>query len=91
MSVSFVKCTRPTSTAARTLIHRKYWFKGEIGFFDFYIIPLAKKLKQCEVFGHVSDELLEYAKKNREEWLARGEEPVREMITRIKSSGVMAH
>ena len=22
------------------------WYKGEIGFFDFYIIPLAKKLKE---------------------------------------------
>jgi hypothetical protein len=27
---------------------------------------LAEKLKQCEVFGKVSDELLDYAKKNRE-------------------------
>ena len=23
------------------------WYKGEIGFFDYYIIPLAKKLKDC--------------------------------------------
>jgi hypothetical protein len=23
------------------------WYKGEIDFFDFYIIPLAKKLQQC--------------------------------------------
>eukprot|EP00539_Tryblionella_compressa_P008436 CAMPEP_0178765990 /NCGR_PEP_ID=MMETSP0744-20121128/18796_1 /TAXON_ID=913974 /ORGANISM="Nitzschia punctata, Strain CCMP561" /LENGTH=677 /DNA_ID=CAMNT_0020421623 /DNA_START=22 /DNA_END=2051 /DNA_ORIENTATION=- len=29
----------------------KTWYKGEIGFFDFYIIPLAKKLKDCGVFG----------------------------------------
>ena len=27
------------------------WYKGELGFFDFYIIPLAKKLKDCGVFG----------------------------------------
>jgi hypothetical protein len=27
------------------------WYKGEMGFFDFYIIPLAKKLKDCGVFG----------------------------------------
>jgi hypothetical protein len=26
-----------------------FWYKGEIGFFDFYIIPLAKKLKDCGV------------------------------------------
>lgn len=29
----------------------EFWAKGEIGFFDFYIIPLAKKLKECGVFG----------------------------------------
>jgi 3'5'-cyclic nucleotide phosphodiesterase len=32
------------------------WFKGEMGFFDFYIIPLAKKLADCQVFGVSSDE-----------------------------------
>jgi hypothetical protein len=32
------------------------WYKGEIGFFDFYIIPLAKKLKDCGVFGVSSGE-----------------------------------
>ena len=35
------------------------WYKGEIGFFDFYIIPLAKKLDECGVFGVSSDECLE--------------------------------
>lgn len=34
------------------------WYKGEIGFFDFYIIPLAKKLENCGVFGVSSDECL---------------------------------
>ena len=33
-----------------------FWYKGEIGFFDNYIIPLAKKLKDCGVFGVSSDE-----------------------------------
>ena len=27
------------------------WYQGEMGFYDFYIIPLAKKLKNCGVFG----------------------------------------
>jgi hypothetical protein len=27
------------------------FLSGEIGFFDFYVIPLAKKLKECGVFG----------------------------------------
>ena len=41
------------------------WYQGEIGFFDFYIIPLAKKLFTCGVFGVSSDEFLNYANINR--------------------------
>jgi len=60
------------------------WYKGEIGFFDFYIIPLAKKLKECGVFGKSSDEYLNYAIKNREEWKHRGEGVVAEMIKNVE-------
>jgi hypothetical protein len=56
------------------------WYKGEIGFFDFYIIPLAKKLKECGVFGVSSDEYLSYALQNRSEWEQRGENLVAEMV-----------
>ena len=41
------------------------WYKGEIGFLDFYVIPLAKKLATCGVFGVSSDEYLLYAERNR--------------------------
>jgi hypothetical protein len=58
----------------------KTWYEGEIGFFDFYIIPLAKKLKECGVFGVSSDEYLSYALQNRKEWEQRGEELVTEMV-----------
>lgn len=44
------------------------WYKGELGFFDNYIIPLANKLKECGVFGVSSDEYLNYALENRREW-----------------------
>jgi hypothetical protein len=57
-----------------------FWYQGEIGFFDYYIIPLAKKLKDCGVFGISSDEYLNYAMKNREEWELRGQEVVMEMM-----------
>lgn len=53
------------------------WYKGEIGFFDFYIIPLAKKLENCGVFGVSSDECLNYAQANREEWERKGEDIVK--------------
>eukprot|EP00980_Cylindrotheca_fusiformis_P013632 scaffold3508_cov113-Cylindrotheca_fusiformis.AAC.12 len=49
------------------------WYRGEIGFFDFYVIPLAKKLDSCGVFGVSSDEYLNYAISNREEWVREGE------------------
>mmetsp|Transcript_94 Transcript_94/g.267 ORF Transcript_94/g.267 Transcript_94/m.267 type:complete len:1155 (-) Transcript_94:417-3881(-) len=59
------------------------WYKGEVAFFDFYIIPLAKKLKRCGVFGVSSDEYLNYAIKNRQEWQDRGQEVVEEMVNAI--------
>jgi len=55
----------------------EFWYKGEIGFFDNYVIPLAKKLKECEIFGVSSDEYLNYALQNRAEWEERGEKIVR--------------
>jgi len=48
--------------------------------FFFTVIPLAKKLKECGVFGVSSDEYLTYAMKNREEWIARGEDVVQNLL-----------
>ena len=62
----------------------EFWYKGEIGFFDFYIIPLAKKLKECGVFGVSSDEYLNYATKNRKEWEQRGQQVMEEYVELIK-------
>jgi len=59
---------------------RRFWFQGELDFFDNYVIPLAKKLKECHVFGVSSDEYLSYAMKNREEWAERGKSIVASMI-----------
>ena len=64
----------------------EFWYKGEIGFFDFYIIPLAKKLKDCGVFGVSSDEYLNYATKNRQEWERRGEEAVAAMVNKYEKA-----
>jgi hypothetical protein len=61
------------------------WYHGEIGFFDFYVIPLAKKLKECGVFGVSSDEYLNYALQNREEWVTRGEEIIHEMMRKNRN------
>jgi hypothetical protein len=55
------------------------WYDGEIGFFDCYIIPLAKKLANCGVFGVSSFEYLNFATRNRDEWIAKGKDIVIEM------------
>jgi 3'5'-cyclic nucleotide phosphodiesterase len=55
------------------------WYLAELGFFDNYIIPLAKKLKDCGVFGVSSDEYLNYALQNRLEWSNKGQGIVRGM------------
>ena len=62
-----------------------FWAKGEIAFFDFYIIPLAKKLKDCGVFGKSSDEYLHYAELNRAEWENKGQSIVAEYIQELSS------
>ena len=61
------------------------WYQGEIKFFDTYIIPLAKKLKDCGVFGVSSNEYLSYAQMNRMEWEQKGQEVVAEMIEKRSS------
>ena len=56
------------------------WYNGELWFFDNYIIPLAKKLKECRVFGVACDEFLNYALDNRFEWETKGREIVEELL-----------
>eukprot|EP00980_Cylindrotheca_fusiformis_P002321 scaffold541_cov138-Cylindrotheca_fusiformis.AAC.4 len=60
------------------------WYKGEIGFFDFYVIPLAKKLESCGVFGVSSHEYLSYAQSNRAEWFREGERLVKEYLSKYE-------
>lgn len=62
-----------------------FWYTGELGFFDNYVIPLAKKLASCNVFGVSSDECLNYAERNRAEWEDRGQEIVSSMIEELKA------
>jgi hypothetical protein len=64
------------------------WYKGELWFFDNYVIPLAKKLDECGVFGVASDECLFSAIENRREWALKGEAVVKEMLLRCKELGL---
>ena len=60
------------------------WYKGELWFFDNYVIPLANKLKECGVFGVSSDEYLNYAQANRREWEKKGKEIVAANFEKFK-------
>eukprot|EP00537_Pseudo-nitzschia_pungens_P012229 CAMPEP_0172385680 /NCGR_PEP_ID=MMETSP1061-20121228/3292_1 /TAXON_ID=37318 /ORGANISM="Pseudo-nitzschia pungens, Strain cf. pungens" /LENGTH=1145 /DNA_ID=CAMNT_0013114773 /DNA_START=426 /DNA_END=3863 /DNA_ORIENTATION=+ len=62
----------------------EFWYEGELGFFDHYVIPLAKKLRECAVFGVTCDELLNYAETNRSEWEAKGRDIVRDYALRFQ-------
>jgi len=55
------------------------WYNGELWFFDNYIIPLAKKLQECGVFGVAGDEYLQYALENRKEWEEKGHDVCKQM------------
>lgn len=63
-----------------------FWYTGELAFFDNYVIPLANKLRECQVFGASSDEYLNYALSNRREWEAKGETIVKEMVEAAETS-----
>lgn len=64
------------------------WYKGEIGFFDGYIIPLATKLKDCGVFGSAGDEYLGNALRNKAEWIEKGKLIVEEFEAKIKRKSI---
>ena len=54
------------------------WYQNELDFFDKYVIPLAKNLIGCEVFGSASEECLAYATANRRDWASKGRDMVKE-------------
>jgi class 3 adenylate cyclase len=64
-----------------------YWYEDELRFLDNHVIPLAKKLKECGVFGDSGDEYLAHAEKNREEWEMKGKDISRERIKKLNESG----
>jgi hypothetical protein len=63
----------------------EFWYDGEKTFLDFYVIPLANKLKECGVFGVSSDEYLVYARLNRAEWEVKGQAIVQELKEQVQN------
>ena len=60
------------------------WYGGELWFYDNYVIPLARKLAECNVFGVCSAECLTYALENRKEWERKGKDIVEYMVNKYK-------
>jgi hypothetical protein len=56
------------------------WEKGEIGFFKFYILPLADRVKHSSAFGALGSELHACAQSNMLEWEMKGGDVVTELI-----------
>merc|ERR1711862_1000177 len=66
------------------------WYDGELWFFDNYIIPLAKKLRECQVFGVSCDEFLDFATENREEWSVKGRDIVSQLLNDVTKNKAAA-
>ena len=79
----YFECYNAYATGRSIFDPTDTWYQGELDFFDYYIIPLANKLKECGVFGVSSTEYLQYALSNRSEWQVRGKEIVAEMKERV--------
>jgi uncharacterized membrane protein len=82
----FLEMTRAYRDGRMGTDPASFWYQGELGFFDNYVIPLAKKLKECGVFGVSSDEFLNYAEQNRSEWAERGHEILSSLINEVAVS-----
>ncbi len=63
----------------------EFWYKGELEFFDTYVLPLAEQLSRCGVFGVFSDEYSNYAMENRDEWELKGKAIVAEMAAKLEN------
>lgn len=59
------------------------WFNGQMGFFDHYILPLAKRLEQSGVFGKSGEIFARNLEKNRTRWLEEGEDRCKDMHNRV--------
>jgi hypothetical protein len=53
-----------------------FWYEAELTFFDDLVIPLARTLQTCRLFGTVGDECIRYAQDNRTEWKLQGRDIV---------------
>ena len=58
------------------------WYAGELWFFDQHVIPLAKRLEEMGCFGLAATECVKNALSNREEWVQKGKDIVKQMVAK---------
>lgn len=61
------------------------WYDSEIGFFKFYVIPLAERVKQSRACGALGEELHHYACSNVLEWETKGRALVSELCESLRA------
>jgi len=59
------------------------WFEGQKDFFDFYIIPLAKRLEHCGIFKSLGSLFVKNCNENRRRWILEGEQRCHDMHAAI--------
>ena len=65
------------------------WVNGELGCFDFFILPLTKRLRECGQFGTFGDQAIVQLEQNRAEWQEKGRDIIRELAQNArKQAGV---
>ena len=67
------------------LVSVRFSFPSQIHWLTPYSSKQLLPPKDCGVFGVSSDEYLNYAEKNRQEWEERGEEVVAELVEKAKT------
>jgi len=60
------------------------WYRSELAFLEYYVIPLAKKMDECGVFGPSGDQYMSHAVANRNEWEKTGEDILKRMIEAVR-------
>ena len=73
-------CGRTNNIASPEIRHPKEnWYESQIGFFDFYVIPLAERLDACGVFSG-EQQFAQLAARNKEQWIEIGRDCTSAMV-----------
>jgi hypothetical protein len=62
------------------------WFQNQLGFYKLYIIPLAKKMQTCGVFGRLGCVWTNNAIAIRDRWSREGDQITTDMIASVKTA-----